>query len=183
MPVALLMKDWLLLRDHRYLEAEGFTEQLSQLAAERRLHPGWIDFGREWLEYEKSVAIKADQKQIDAALERLVDQARGEAPPWPRWEIVTGNVVPIQAANDSPESAIQTLAIRADKGILEPYDWLLLNPELQPIRSDTRFQQIASRSKVQFEEMLSILEEARSRNELPAYLEKSLTQLRARLAQ
>ncbi len=130
MPMAVLMKEWLLLRNHQVHEAEKFVAPLDTLVAERRLHPGWVEFGRDWLAFEKSAAAN-DKKNAQATLERLVSQARGEAPPFMRWEIITGNVLDIQAKNDTPAATLETLAIRAEKGILEPYDWLILSPELE----------------------------------------------------
>jgi eukaryotic-like serine/threonine-protein kinase len=177
MPMGELMKVWVLLRDHQYEESEKWIPKLDKNVAERRLHPGWVDFARDWLEFEKS-ASRQDKEQVSAALQRLVSMARGEAPPFPRWEVVTGNVIGIQAKHDSTAATLETLSLRAERGILEPYDWLILSPELETIRKDPQFKTIVARSRKEFEEMMSILEEARSRKELPSYLEKPLADMR-----
>lgn len=172
MPIAVIMKFWLLLRNHQFHEAEKFMPALDKMVAERRLHPGWVDFAREWLEFEQSVASGKSEQ----ALKRIVSTARGEAPPFPRWELVTAEVLTMQAEYDSVDSSIETLSLRAAKGIIEPYDLLLVRPELAGVRKDPRFPTVAMHSRTEFQDMLAILEEARNRNELPSYLEKPLAE-------
>jgi hypothetical protein len=180
MPVAHLMKTLLLLRDHQFQEAEKRMQTLDTMVAERKLHPGWVTFARDWLDFEKGVGT-ANKDQAMAALTRLVHQMRGEAPPFPRWELVTGNVLTLQAQNDSVPSTIETLSIRASKGIFEPYDWLLLNADIAGVRKDPAFKAISERSKSEFDEMMKVLQEARTRKELPAYLESAIAEVGADL--
>lgn len=177
-PIAILMKLWLLLRDHQYQEAEKLIAPVDKLVAEHKLHPGWAGFTHDWFDFEKNVATK-NKAEASAALQRLVSQARGEAPPFPRWESVTGTVLGMQAQYDSVDATLQTLSMRAAKNIFEPYDWLILNNEIEPIRKDKRFPGLVERSKTEFEDMLKILEEARTRNEMPSYLESTLAQVRS----
>ena len=181
MPMGLLMREWLLLQNHQVQEAEKAFTPLDQLVVEHRLHPGWVEFGRDWLNFERSIANK-DSNNSRVALQRLVSQARGEAPPFVRWEIITGNVLPIQASNDLPSATLETLSIRAGKGILEPYDWLILSPQLAEVRKEPQFKSIVAKSRAQFEGMIATLNEARARKELPAYLEKPLADLTKLLA-
>ena len=178
MPVAILMKDWLLLRNHQYGEAQKYAGELDKMVAERRMHPGLVTFAREWLDFEKSVG-SGNKAEVASTLQRLVSEARGQAPPWMRWEVVTGNVLGIQAQFDTVDATIETLMIRRDKKILEPYDWLLLSPELKKIRNDPRFEDLLPASRAEFRAMLSVLEDAHKRNELPSYLEKPLAQARS----
>ncbi len=177
MPMAVLMKVWLLLRDHNYLEAEKSFGLLEKNVAERRLHPGWADFARDWLNFEKGLG-SGSKKQAAAGLQGLVIDARGESPPFPRWEIITGNVLGIQANHDSTEATMETFSIRVQKGIFEPYDWLILSPELAPVRKDPGFKNIAANSRTEFEEILTKFDQARDRKELPSYLEPELARLR-----
>lgn len=177
MPVAQLMKILLLLRDHQPMEAEKSIPLLDQLVADRKLHPGIVQFVHEWNQFEKSVST-GDSKQISESLKPMVDEARGNSPPFPRWEAITGNVVGIEAGYDSVNATLETLKIRTSKGILEPYDWLLLSPELESTRKDPRFRQLLPLSRSGFQEMLATLEDAQKRNELPEYLQQPLAQLR-----
>jgi hypothetical protein len=109
----------------------------------------------------------------------MVKLARGQAPPFPRWEMLTQNVLVLQTRHDSVESSLKTLSLRAAAGIVEPYDWLLLCPDLEPLRKDARFQTIVASSRSEFEQMLSTLDQARGRGELPSYLEKPLARERS----
>jgi TolB-like protein len=176
MPLAHLMKTLLLLRDHQFEEAEKRISSLDAMVAEQKLHPGWVTFARDWLDFEKSVGT-SNKDQASAALKRLVNQMRGEAPPFPRWELVTGNVLALEAKNDSVPATIETLSIRASKGIFEPYDWLLLNPDMAAARRDSQFQEIAQRSKAEFDDMMKVLQEAQARKELPVYLENAIKEV------
>ena len=58
-----------------------------------------------------------------------------------------------------------------------PYEFLVRNRDLASVRGDPRFPGILARSKVQFDEARGILEQARARGELPAYLHKPLDDL------
>jgi serine/threonine protein kinase len=178
MPVAVLMKALLLLRDRQLGEAGELGRQLEKMVAEYRLHPGWVDFFRDWLEFEKSVERGDASESVEAGLGRLVKLARGQAPPFPRWEILTQHVLVLQTRRDSVESSLKTLSLRSAAGIVEPYDWLLLCPDLEPIREDARFETLVASSRSEFEQMLSILDQARGRGELPSYLEKPLARVR-----
>jgi serine/threonine protein kinase/tetratricopeptide (TPR) repeat protein len=175
MPIAMVMKTYLLLRNHQFQEAEKLSGTLDKLVAERRLHPGWVDFAREWLDFEKSIGT-TDTQRANAALSRLVSEARGQAPPFFRWQVITGNVLGIEAEHDTVDGTLETLRLRADLKILEPYDWLLLSPELNKIRKDSRFQNIVTLSRAEFEQTLTILDAAKSRNELPLYLQQPLAE-------
>lgn len=176
MPVAVLMKALLLLRDRRLDEAVELAGQLEKMVVEYRLHPGWVDFFRDWLEFEKSVERGLAS---EAGLGRMVKLARGQAPPFPRWEMLTQNVLVLQTRHDSVESSLKTLSLRAAAGIVEPYDWLLLCPDLEPLRKDARFKTIVASSRSEFEQMLSTLDQARGRGELSSYLEKPLARERS----
>jgi len=62
-------------------------------------------------------------------------------------------------------------------GAALPYEFLMRNRDLTAVRGDPRFPGILARSKVQFDEARGILEQARARGELPAYLHKPLDDL------
>ena len=94
---------------------------------------------------------------------------------------VTDDLLPFLARHDRIEAAFQILELGVEREQLAPYDFLLLNPHLEPLRQDPRFGEIAARSRKSFDEMLAILEEARSRGELPAYLIEPLDELQTRL--
>lgn len=47
-------------------------------------------------------------------------------------------------------------------------------PHLRSLHNDSRFQTILRRSRARFDEMLTVLADARTRGELPNYLERPL---------
>ncbi|HET9531875.1 MAG TPA: protein kinase, partial [Blastocatellia bacterium] len=84
MPVAFMMKAFLLLSDRRLNEAERLIEQLEKMVIEHRMHPGWVGFARDWLEFER-VVERGDAEEIKTALAPLVLLARGQGRMFPRW--------------------------------------------------------------------------------------------------
>jgi TolB-like protein len=77
--------------------------------------------------------------------------------------------------------SLDVLERSIELGVLIPYDWLVLNPDLASIRPDARFQKIANISRAHFTDMLTVVHEARARAEFPKYLEKPLADLLAKL--
>jgi tetratricopeptide (TPR) repeat protein len=73
--------------------------------------------------------------------------------------------------------AVDILERGAAVGAAVPYEFLMRNRDLASVRGDPRFPGILARSKVQFDEARGILEQARARGELPAYLHKPLDEL------
>ena len=90
-------------------------------------------------------------------------------------------VVPWLIRLGQTEAALEILARRTEAGALIPYDFLLLHPRFKQIREDERFRQIVDSARPEFEMVVSVLEEARSRGELPDYLDQALTDLLLRL--
>ena len=62
------------------------------------------------------------------------------------------------------------------------YDCLLLNRNYENLlRRDPRFQPILVKARAQFDDMLTVVNEARARGEFPNYLEGPLADLIAKL--
>jgi hypothetical protein len=57
------------------------------------------------------------------------------------------------------------------------YDYLRLNPDLQKLKGEPRFEKLLDRAKTQFKDILKIIDQARTRGEFPRYLEKPLAEL------
>jgi hypothetical protein len=62
-------------------------------------------------------------------------------------------------------------------GLGENYEYLLLNQDLKPLRSDPRFRQLTEPARARFDEMLGLLRAAYRRGELPSYLDPALAEL------
>jgi hypothetical protein len=79
--------------------------------------------------------------------------------------------------HDKADLAFRIMTRSLAAGYIPSYDWLMLSPNLAPLRADARFKNISARSRAQFGELLAILEEARARREMPQYLEAPLAEL------
>ena len=75
------------------------------------------------------------------------------------------------------DEARELLLLHDDAGSIRRYDGLMLSPGQEWIRNDPELAPIVAKSRERFEETLAILEDARGRGELPAYLEEPLAEL------
>jgi hypothetical protein len=120
---------------------------------------------------------QGNQQEAEAALSWISSAvASGEASPFDLanlWD----QIVPILARHGRIEPSFRLLEKCIASGTPPPYDLLLLNPDIASLRSDTRFANILSGAKANLEKTLPILQDARSRGELPHYLEKPLSDL------
>lgn len=95
------------------------------------------------------------------------------------------DTIPYTVRRGKLEPAFQlltlTLSLKAGMVPLYFYDVLRLDSRLEPLRADPRFENVPSRASAQFEEQVTVLEEARGRGELPHYLEQPLTDLMVKL--
>jgi len=92
-------------------------------------------------------------------------------------------VCPALARLGRTDESIRILLRSVEMGIPPPYDWLLLDPDIQLLRSDARFATVLSASRDGAANIARILEGARVRGELPSYLEQPLAELIALLKQ
>ena len=96
--------------------------------------------------------------------------------------VVVSKTVPALAGHGDVDTALHILTRAAVAGSSDAYDWLVLSPRLEPLRSDPRFNEILSLARAQFDEMVAVMETARSEGYFPEYLEQPLADLQARLA-
>lgn len=85
--------------------------------------------------------------------------------------------MPVLTRHGKVEPAFHILSRCVNGNDVPHYDWLVLDPELEPLRANARFQEILTLSRKQFEEVVRVLDEARERRELPAFLEPARTNL------
>jgi serine/threonine protein kinase len=90
-------------------------------------------------------------------------------------------LVPFMARYGKIDAAFQVLDRDAEAGYMLAYDWLVLDPRLGPLKRDARFAPILAKSRQEFEDMLDVFRQARSRGEFPQYLETPLKDLLQKL--
>jgi tetratricopeptide (TPR) repeat protein len=75
------------------------------------------------------------------------------------------------------DESIRILLRSVEVGVPPPYDWVLLDPDIQLLRSDPRFAKVLTASRDGAARIGKILEAARTRGELPSYLNQPLDNL------
>ncbi len=177
LPYALLQKTMV----HLYLgepvaAGESFA-RLEQLGG-GPFAPQVIEMTGDLLELAQS---RDGSQASSPAVTRLLTLARGKGDRFPYWAQSTQLTASILANVDRTTDALETLEARTALGVVEPYDHLLWGPALNNLRSDPRFDAVLAASRERFDATVRILEAARRRKELPAYLAPTLTDLLNRL--
>jgi hypothetical protein len=147
----------------RTQEAEVVAKQVDALLAQGRLHS------------EYRYILDGLNLDSGASLHELAMWARN---PNPMVEYLGVHKWLMQHGH--AQDVIEILDRRTRKGAI-PYDYLRLAPWLASLQNDPRFQSVLKRARGQFEEMLSVLDEARARGEFPQYLETPLAEMRRQL--
>jgi serine/threonine protein kinase len=151
--------------------------KLEPMAARGRLLPQWPAIFKDVAAYHDA-ARSDDTGVLERTTQRLASFARGENQ-FPRWELTTSGITRL-LARLSPDLALDLFAARALMGIIEPYDYLMTHPELDPLRADTRFKRLLGTSRRNFEETIAIVRAAQSRAEAPDYIVHAVDHLARR---
>ncbi len=89
--------------------------------------------------------------------------------------------IPALVQGGDIDEAFKVLTRAQQIGMAIPYDWLRTDRRLDKLRKESRFGPINNRSRDQFEEMIKILDEAKSRGELPQYLQQAIADVRTQV--
>jgi len=171
MPDALAEKLLTLIQMGRAQEAEELARRLQGMVAEGRIDPAGFMRLRDAL-----TLLEGDSRKAKPALEHLARMWAWEESRTPFYEFYAELSWLVRYGGT--RLAIDATTRRLANGGPLPYDFLQTTADLEPLRRDRRATKIIAESKAQFEQLVSILEEARSRGELPQYLEKPLNDLR-----
>lgn len=87
---------------------------------------------------------------------------------------------PLLVRHGKTEEALQVLTRGLEVNMV-PYDLLMMNPELNTLEKDARFQKIFAGSKARFQEIVTLLNQCKERGELPPYLNEPLADLSAKM--
>jgi hypothetical protein len=92
-------------------------------------------------------------------------------------------VSPALALLGRTDESIRILLKSVEADVPPPYDFLLYEPGFKPLYGDPRFAQVRAASRDGAARIARILEAARTRGELPAYLEQPLDELERLLSE
>jgi serine/threonine protein kinase len=161
-------------------EAGAGLTRLEQLASEGRLPPNLYGFARDLVDLTMALET-GDDESAAPVMDRLLKLSRGQGDLFTFWDRATQAMGPLLSKYGYTDRAMQLLSDRLELGITMPYDVAVWNPALSPLLGNPRFENVLTSARERFEEVLQILEEARARDELPAFLDQALTDLQARL--
>lgn len=172
MPFLLLERVVTLVDLGRLAEAETILEPLEARAQKDPMLRMFTPMVRSAL----SLAA-GNRSAADAALTQVFSLIRSEQGTGLLLGYAYAYVAPALARQGRVTEAVDILQRAAAVGAAVPYEFLMRNRDLASVRGDPRFPGILARSKVQFDEARGLLEQARARGELPAYLHKPLDEL------
>jgi TolB-like protein len=89
--------------------------------------------------------------------------------------------VPTLANTSYIDEAFEILARAVETGAILPYDTMQLDHRLEKMRKDGRFGIVINKSRAQFTELMKVLDDAKSRGELPPYLESAISDVKSQL--
>ena len=168
---SLIAKIDLLHKSGRLPEAEAILQRIEPMVADGRLNPAWFTTQR-----AVNVLLRSDTAEAEAEWERLRQVASG-ADRFLYWHIMAKQIVDTLRIHQRMDEARELLWLLDEAGVFFAYDRIMLVPENDWIRNDPELDDVVAKSREQFQEIVVILNEARSRGELPGYLEQPLNEL------
>jgi tRNA A-37 threonylcarbamoyl transferase component Bud32/tetratricopeptide (TPR) repeat protein len=122
-----------------------------------------------------------DPKTADPLLEQILK--RLSDPKTTAFEIdtTTWSLMGFLVRHGMMETALQILQRDQEGGYFPFYDVLALHPGLEPLRRDSRFKPVLEKSRKDFEDMMRVLAQVRSRGEFPRCLESPYADLLKKL--
>ncbi len=129
------------------------------------------------LELQVSLSAGSDEPSFEALFRNLLRQISDPQVPSNYVNDLSYDLGPILAEQGYRAEAIELMDLASSRGFSPHYDWLLMNPYLETLRDDPALADILSVSRDRFEELVSFLESAQLRGELPDYLASSFEEV------
>jgi TolB-like protein len=115
--------------------------------------------------------------RADAALNRVVELVNNSQTSSNGRRQINSTLIPYLIEQGKTPLALQLLTRMTDVGDVPAYDWLRLERRFDAVRADARFEAVTVKSRAQLDQLRARLAEARTRAELPTYLEAALAKL------
>jgi len=170
--LGLLSKSYILADLGHLAEARDAINRAQGQIAEGSLMAPWVVFVQYVLALEQG-----DSQAAAPLLQKTLKTFDSPQTPSLTIEVGTQILLSFLARHGQSETALHILTRDLETGLNPVYDRLVLDPRLEPLRRDDRFKPIFDKSRKDFEEMMKVLEQARSRGEFPRYLEAPLADL------
>ncbi|MFC1851556.1 protein kinase [candidate division CSSED10-310 bacterium] len=177
-PITSYTKEFFLLEQGRFDEAHRLHTVLERSVKEKKLAALYLEGLTTQLTILEGTADQVDQfvSKINAVLD---DPKISQREKWAMYHSSSFCL----SKRGRYDDAVTLMEKFSDKGIIEPYDVMLFNPDLKKLHGHPGFQPLLEASRKSFQKMLDFLEDARKKDEFPAFLEKPLQELLERIGQ
>ncbi len=170
--MGLLYKALILADLGRTTETTDMLERLKGRFAGGSIYAPWI------LCAQYALAVQQhDSKAADLLLKENLISIDNPQTRWMEQNTDITNIMPFVVKHGRLETALHMLSRYLEANYFPPYDWLVLDPRLDPLRRDERFKPILEKFREDFVDIMKVLAQVRSRGELPTYLEAPFTDL------
>jgi tetratricopeptide (TPR) repeat protein len=168
------LKSLILTKLGRFAEAADTLQHSEPL-------PTQVDLHEEWYRARLALALAENDAATVTSLEgplfQLVSGERGGVCVPCYLLKASYAIAPRLAHVGRKDDALKILLRAVETGFAPSYDWLLLEPDIQSLRGDPRFGKVLVGSRDGAAIIARVLGRARTRGELPAYLNQPLDEL------
>ncbi len=161
----------LLIRSGKLEDARVSMEKMEALAKQNRL-PGILVQSTRLM-----LAAQAREEGIESLYQAVLRMLVDPRMPAHLVYMAIPEVVPILARQGFRDQAIELIRLIDSRGHPPQYEWLFLDPDMESLREEPALEDILTRSRAAFEKVMTALQNARFRDELPEYLVPSFEEL------
>lgn len=160
-------------------DLDRVAEAASLLPKVQRLMPGYLPPNL-WLPLVLALQ-RGDSTETDRLLKEILNQIND---PKAEANMIAGapmQLLSFLVRHGRMEAALDMLKRNLEVGGYPLYDMLVLDPRLERLRRDARFKPILEKYRKNFVDSMKVLAQARSRGELPRYLDAPFVELLKKL--